>query len=298
MPGRVLRDVALRWGLILGGWTLLHLSGSPNWMIPIVSAWTGINFYALFIIGHDGMHRRHSRSVVLNDAINDVLVLAPMFALTRRNRTNHMLHHALLALPEDPDRYKYERSAKRSRAAFIAELTGMTMLISVVKNVFLRRAAVAPGQSRVAWSLRDCAILLVVNATLISGLTFVFGWWGYVLLWLIPVYVFVYCADLLRTYLEHATLAEESNVEKRLSTFDAPWWERQLFAPMNMNCHCVHHLYPSIPYFNLAEADALARQRLECGSGPVVRGSYVRHLQALFKELPQAQRVDPARLEG
>jgi len=290
-PGRVMCDIVLRWAMIIGGWVALHVSGSPFWMIPFVSVWTGVNYYALFIVGHDGMHRRHSASVEVNDLINDVFVLASMFALTRRNRTNHMLHHALLALPADPDRYKYDRPATRSRLVFLAELTGLTMLVNVVRNVFFRKTPVSSGQPKLGWSLRDCAILLLVNALLVAGLSAAFGWWGYLAVWLIPVYVFVYCADLLRTFLEHATLSSEMGAKNRLVSFEAPWWERQVFAPMSMNFHAAHHLYPSIPYFNLVRANALIRNRLSGSDEPIVRQSYLRHLYALWRDLDDSRQA-------
>jgi fatty acid desaturase len=74
---------------------------------------------------------------------------------------------------------------------------------------------------------------------------------------------------------------EEADERKRMITYTSTWLERQFFAPHNMNFHTAHHLWPSIPYYNLPEADRLIRARIEQG-GPddnlVWRRSYVRYI--------------------
>jgi len=45
--------------------------------IPVI----GNRYYALFIIGHDGMHRRLFPHIKRNDFWNDLLVLAPIGAI-------------------------------------------------------------------------------------------------------------------------------------------------------------------------------------------------------------------------
>jgi fatty acid desaturase len=32
---------------------------------------------------------------------------------------------------------------------------------------------------------------------------------------------------------------------------DATWLERLVLAPINVNYHLAHHLYPSVPFYNL-----------------------------------------------
>lgn len=279
-PLRVIVDTLMRWMLIIVGWAVAAWSGSVP-LMAVAVVWTGVNFYALFIIGHDGMHRRLFADERANDLWTDLFVLAPMGALTRLNRLNHMRHHAFLSLPNDPDRYKYERPPGRSSVRFALELTGLPMLRRAAGNVF-GAAAEAVGPAPRRRSARDWAILVGVNAALAGALTAAFGWWGYVVMWLLPVYVFVFATDLLRTYLEHALLPGEERNVQRLCTFEPPWWERQLFAPMNMNFHAVHHLYAALPYHALPVAD----QALKLAEGRfpelIRRRSYFGHLGRLF----------------
>jgi fatty acid desaturase len=58
-----------------------------------------------------------------------------------------------------------------------------------------------------------------------------------------------------------------------------------IFAPHNMNYHMAHHLWPSIPYYNLPAADALVRESeiVKRGDDRLVwRKSYIGYMVAYF----------------
>jgi fatty acid desaturase len=57
---------------------------------------------------------------------------------------------------------------------------------------------------------------------------------------------------------------------------------------MNMNYHAVHHLWPSVPYYNLPIADEEVRPRAE-SSGLEWRGSYFAYLIQYWRALPLAE---------
>jgi fatty acid desaturase len=82
--------------------------------------------------------------------------------------------------------------------------------------------------------------------------------------------------------------ADQSADSHRLVTNVPGWLERQLLAPMNMNYHAAHHLWPSIPYYNLPIADAEMRQ----GPGADAiswRGSYLAYVWRYYRALPLAE---------
>jgi len=112
----------------------------------------------------------------------------------------------------------------------------------------------APEEGRTP---RDLVIILGWQALLAASLSWLFGWWGYFVMWWIPVYVFTFAADVTRVFCEHAVPHEGSiALHERLITFEANILELALFAPMNMNHHAAHHLWPAIPYYNLPQATA------------------------------------------
>src|SRR4051812_11931832 len=83
-PARVVRDVALSWSLIMAAWVFAALN-PVWWMLAIAIVVTGTRYYALFIIAHDGLHRRLFADRRTNDLFCDVLLLAPIGAITRLN---------------------------------------------------------------------------------------------------------------------------------------------------------------------------------------------------------------------
>ncbi len=61
--------------------------------------------------------------------------------------------------------------------------------------------------------------------------------------------------------------------------------ERMFVAPMNMNYHAAHHLWPSIPYYNLPIAD----HEMRCSpAAPELqwRNSYFGYLLTYWHALP------------
>ena len=102
---------------------------------------------------------------------------------------------------------------------------------------------------------------------LAGGLTWSIGWWAYPVLWLFPVYAFMFLGDNFRSFAEHSHPENDHAAdEHRLITYTSNPVERMFVAPMNMNFHTAHHLWPSIPYYNLPIADSEIR-RLPESSG-------------------------------
>jgi len=294
-PAIPVRQTLLHWILILACFALVALLPSP-WMVLFAVLVIGVNFYGLYIIGHDGLHRRLFDSVRSNDLWNDVMIMGSFGAITRLNRTNHMDHHQDTCMPSDPDRHKYLHTGKEPVVPFIGFLSGLANLIPSVRNVFFTRGARRkPG----GYGPRDLAILLGWQLLLFAGLTVAIGWWAYPLLWLLPVYLFGYRADLTRVFCEHAVTGPdvEADADFRLITYSSNRLEKRFFAPHNMNFHAAHHVWPGIPYYNLPEADRLMRARAAGDPRLVVRPSYIgfllHYLRWRMREgaLPAASRV-------
>jgi fatty acid desaturase len=282
-PARAVRDATLCWAAILAAWTVAAV-WTRWWTVAIAAVVVGSRYYALFIIGHDGMHRRLIPGRKVNDLFNDVVCLGPLGAVTHINNRNHLLHHRHLATELDPDRHRHCCANKASRPAYLAFLTGMANVVPALANVFIHNRAAKGSKSK--YTKRDLAIIFGWQAVLITGLTLAFGWWGYILLWALPVYVHTYLGDMVRSFLEHShPESDEAADEHRMITYDSNPVERLLFAPMNMNYHTAHHLWPSIPYYNLPLADRELRAR-PGAEGLVWRGSYAAYLGRYFLALP------------
>ena len=137
-PARMARDIALCWATILVAWGVAAAVGGPV-VTVVAAAVVGNRFYSLFIIGHDGLHRRLLQSTRGSDLVADLFVMAPIGAITRLNNRNHLLHHQHLATEADPDRFKHCCFNKRSRLELVGYLTAVTTAATSIANVFNRR---------------------------------------------------------------------------------------------------------------------------------------------------------------
>lgn len=279
-PWVVVRDAVGCWLTIIAAWTVAAWDGRW-WVCVIAATLVGSRYYALFIIGHDGLHRRLFRTRKANDAFNDLVILGPIGAVTRLNNRNHLAHHRLLGSDEDPDRFKHACFNKSERLELAAFLVGFTSLWHAVHNVFFRNRASGDG-----YTLRDVAILGGWQVALVGGLTTAFGWWGYPGMWLVPVFVFTYLADLFRSFVEHSHPESDRAADHhRLVTFEPNVLERWFISPMNMNFHAAHHLWVGIPYYNLPSADA-EMSRHPLASQLERRRSYIGYLLSYTRSLP------------
>ncbi len=288
-PIRPIFDSLLCWSCIIATWVFVAYHPQLLFVllaIPIV----GNRYYALFIIGHDGFHKRIFDDLKRNDLFADLFIYGPIGAITHLNKRNHLAHHTHLATEEDPDRHKHCCFNKVNFIQLIGYLTGLSSVLRSVRNVFLserKPTAASSQQEKMShYTKRDLLILGCWQLVLIIGLSTTIGWWAYPVLWLFPVYCFSFLADNLRSFAEHSQPYRDTHAdEHRLITYLAPWWERVLLAPMNMNFHAVHHLWPSIPYYNLPHADREIRAQ-SSAQGLEWRDSYLRYLTSYFRKLP------------
>src|SRR4051812_48534007 len=84
-PARALAAIAVLWLQIVVAWAAVAIW--PRWWVVLLAfVVIGTRYYALFVIGHDGMHRRIHPHWRVNDLIADVAVFAPIGAITRINK--------------------------------------------------------------------------------------------------------------------------------------------------------------------------------------------------------------------
>lgn len=291
-PRRMVLDTLFCWAIIIGAWSAVAIYPSL-WVVLLAIPLIGSRYYALFIIGHDGIHGRLFEDRRLNNIFNDIFIMGPIGAITRINNKNHLLHHQHLANPEDPDRHRHACFNKADHFQLLIFLAGLGSVLRSAGNVFItntrmeradqQRTRISPLPS---YTLGDFALLACWQIALIGGLSYFIGWWAYPVLWLLPVYVFAFLGDNLRSFAEHShPESDEKADEHRLITYTSNPIERMFVSPMNMNFHTVHHLWVSIPYYNLPQADGEIRGHPEA-AGLEWRRSYLVYLIRYFLVLP------------
>jgi fatty acid desaturase len=288
-PRKAMADAAIAWTWIVAAW-ILAAYADTWWAVAAAIPVIGNRYYGLYILGHDGLHRRLFDDFATNDLVCDLFILAPIGSITRINNRNHLQHHQNLANETDPDRHKHGCFNKVTRLELAGYLTAVTSALRSVRNVLVGSSAgtePTEGSSRTdGYRLRDIAILFTVQGALCLTLSLLFGWWGYLLLWWVPVFLFTFLPDNLRSFVEHSHAeADERADEHRLITHLPHPIERALLSPMNMNYHAAHHLWPSIPYYNLPAADS--ELRAVCSTDALAwRRSYLGYLWSFARKQP------------
>jgi fatty acid desaturase len=289
-PARAVCDTIGLWAGIIAAWCLVALFPAW-WSVAIAIAVIATRYYGLLIVGHDGIHRRLFRSPRWNDWFADLFVFGPIAAITRINNQNHLGHHRHLTTPDDPDLHQFTCMNKYNWHRLISYLIGASSLSRALSNVFLgrsktnRSAKTGLQPPPAPYTLRDVLLIIIWQIVLIGGLSWLVAWWAYPLLWLVPLYL-AFMADNFRAFAEHSHPRSDAWANKhRLITYISNPVERLLIAPLNMNYHAAHHLWPSIPYYNLPSADREIRKH-PAAAGIQWRTSYFRYLLYYWRMLP------------
>ncbi|HEV7703252.1 MAG TPA: fatty acid desaturase, partial [Gemmatimonadaceae bacterium] len=186
-PARVVADTLWCWLWIIGAWAAVA-TWTHWWVVALAIPVIGTRYYALFIIGHDGLHRRLFPTRERNDLFNDVCILGALGAITRINNRNHLRHHQQLATHEDPDRHRHACFNKSEIVEVVAYLSGISSVFTAVTNVFFPKAVAKtmgtidgveiqgePGTALASrpetYTARDMMILLAWQVVLIGGLS-------------------------------------------------------------------------------------------------------------------------------
>ena len=216
--------------------------------------------HALGIAMHEATHWRLFENRAVNDFIGDFLCAFPVNMTVARYRYDHLLHHKHNMTEADPywqdwTRDPHWRWPKTRRAAFwlffkdlfslnMSHLGPTLFRWSAWSNHFSTRAV--PPRLTLAERFRWYVFLVV----LISGLTLAHAWRDFALLWLVPMSTISVLYVRVRSIAEHLHLPGE-NEFNRTRHVDGNWFERLTVAPMNINMHIAHHLFPSVPQYHL-----------------------------------------------
>jgi fatty acid desaturase len=281
-PWRPVVDLLLSYALIAGAFLLLA-HAQALWAGAIAFVVIGTRLYALFIMGHDELHKNLFVRRAGNDAFTQIAIFAPMGMHLGDQKTNHLIHHRRLGTEEDPDRYLHAAANKADVARLSFFLSGLMTFPRTAAKVLSRKAD-GPLWRRAGALVRSRKWAVLAQAVIFGGIVWHFPWWYYPVFWIAPIYVHVFLADEIRAFCEHSQpmVPDSAADDQRLITYVPNTVERLIFAPMNMNYHAEHHLWVYVPYYNLPRLHALLPNR-----GPIeVRRSYLAYLWRYFRKLP------------
>jgi fatty acid desaturase len=238
---------------------------NPLVLIPCVFI-IGTRQHALFIIAHDSAHYLLYENRKLNDFAGRACATLQGLSMCTY-RVIHRLHHNNLYGELDPDTALHG-GYPRGRGYLIKKLLKDLSGVAAWKTYayFLGGAPGLNTKTNVALRpLDDTSEKLRSDARSDRNLVIVFhvvvlavaAWTGYLVqylvLWVLPLVTVVQAILRLRAIAEHGATTDFSSPLTAARTNIAPAWLEWLIFPHRVNYHIEHHLYASVPHYNLPE---------------------------------------------
>jgi fatty acid desaturase len=284
------------------------------WIFALIWVPLGILQYRVVISGHEAVHKTLCFPLWLNELLG-VFGQALVGVNFAAYRLQHLDHHRARTLDEDPDGHIYGGIIKTPRGARrIAVWTLGTLVEILVKirqkgtggygtlrdqrpdevrqrrmhTLYVILAQLTIMTSAAAVLSQNLGVALVPTsfalAPLVQTAALMVG--GYALLWTGPLFTVAVFLNRSRILIEHG-LALLINDETpgaisgpRIPTVDIVpnVIERVIFSPFLFNYHCCHHLYMTVPHYNLPKVRELCRAHGVKGYHEV-QGSYLSALR-------------------
>ena len=268
----------------------------PLVLVPAILV-IGSRQHALFIIAHDAAHYLLFENRGINDAVGRLCATLQGLSMCSY-RVIHRMHHNNLYGELDPDTALhggYPRGRMYLIRKLLKDLTGQTAWKTYAYFLFAAPAlntatnkAVRPlddTSERLraeARSDRNWVIAFHVLALVAAAAT------GYIVqylvLWVLPLVTVVQAILRLRAIAEHGATTDFSSPLTAARTNLGPAWLRWALFPHDVNFHIEHHLYASVPMYNLPRLHEEMRRQGVLDGAEVVRFPVT--LGKIFAERP------------
>ncbi len=237
----------------------------PNPLVILISVVVvGARQHALFVIAHDAAHYLLYERRWLNDLVGRLCATVQGLSMCTY-RVIHRLHHNNLYGELDPDTALhggYPRGRAYLVRKLLKDLSGQTAwktyayflggapALNTATNVALRPLDDTSVKLRTQ-ARRDRNVVVAVHLVLFVA----FAWSGYLVeylvLWVLPLVTVVQALLRLRAIAEHGATTDFSSPLTAARTNTGPAWLEWLLFPHDVNYHIDHHLYASVPHYNL-----------------------------------------------
>lgn len=214
--------------------------------------------HALAVIMHDATHYRLFSNRSLGNVVSDLCCAFPIGFTTNLYRKQHIAHHRFtntnddpywVTMAADPD-WTWPKSQWDCFLLFLYDLVG----VHIAKMLkFLSKWSPWPRIAEIRepdlypaerWRFIGFAVFLIVFLT-VTG-----GWFYYLILWVLPSLTLLSALVRIRSIAEHLVLDNEHELNASRHV-DGTLLERLSIAPLGINYHIAHHMFPAVPFYNL-----------------------------------------------
>ena len=266
--------IAVNWALVAAAFALVARFPNPL-SVVVALVVIGARQLGMAIVMHEAAHRSLFRNRTLNDWAGNWLAAYPVWLDVHPYRAYHLQHHAKTWSADDPDLalatpFPITRASLRRK--IWRDLSGQTGIkrarATLYRDLGLSRGKVR-RRSGFGWTaLRGVA---AANLVLLGVLT-VLGHPALYVLW-IAAWLTTYSLCMrVRSIAEHAMIAEPADSLRNTRTTLASWWERLVLAPNRVNYHLEHHLFMTVPHYNLPRLHRMLAERGVLEDACIARG--------------------------
>jgi fatty acid desaturase len=279
------RDLLLRrsdvkaWLMVLRTWTLtfgiLWLVAAYPSLLTFLFAWLVLpgRQLSLAVLMHEAGHGSLFKTRALNQWVGQWLCALPTLGDLDSYARGHTAHHKFAGSHDDPDLPNYQAypisrdSLYRKWRRDLLGTTGLKLLRALASGTSSQMSRESHGSSHLV------AKQILVHGVFIVALSALgIGWTWF--LWMFTFLTSYMWVVRLRQVGEHAVVTDLYDPDVRLNTrtVEAPFWQRFLLAPNNVNYHMEHHFMAGVPCYNLPKLRSLLKQKGVLDGVPVVSG--------------------------
>jgi fatty acid desaturase len=228
---------------------------------------------SLAVLMHEAGHGSLFKTRPFNQWVGQWLCALPTLGDLHSYARGHQAHHHLAGTPDDPDLGNYRAypiskdSLQRKWQRDLLGKTGLKLVRALASGSASQMSRETHGSQHLI--SKQIAVHLVFIAVLsLLGI----GWTWFV--WMFTFLTSYMWVVRLRQVGEHAVVPDlyDPDVRMNTRTVDAPFWQRFLVAPNNVNYHMEHHFMAGVPCYNLPQLRRLLRQKGYLDDVPEVRG--------------------------
>lgn len=214
-------------------------------------AWIGARQHALATLMHEGAHFRLFPHKGCNDLFAELFTAWPIGVSVRAYRQHHFAHHRSPNTDDDPDwilRDDHDWEFPKSRAGLAKIFLFDALGLNIRHHIrFFHRYLHPSGRPTrldvVGWTY---------SATLVVVLTYFSLWPVFLAYWVVPLLTSLKAVLRMRTIAEHYGVEYDHPFRQTRTTYPG-LLGRILIGPKHIGLHLDHHLYPSVPFYNLPE---------------------------------------------
>lgn len=224
----------------------------------------GSRQHGLLLLMHEAAHRRLHPNARFNEWLSDLFCAFPLFVTTASYRSSHFAHHRHTNTDLDPDwiprkghqEWRFPKSRLQMSVLLLKQLSGLNVGGMAGKALRFGQteadgpARASPGPAHDSSSLNRTTSRVVFYACTVATLTYFGVWMQFLLFWMLPIVTSLALLMRVRSISEHFGLSYADELSCSRNVIPAAL-ERPFLGLHSSHLHLDHHLYPSVPFYNL-----------------------------------------------